>query len=183
MVPKTEKQNLDVVAIAEQYYKVDKKVPYLLNNITRWTGKIEIPIIATNVFQICEAKQNSGKTIWIGINSEVNQNEWKISGLRTKEDKSGHFNHATLFFYSDWLGGNETGKRVGYTNWKDANPNGNCAYLFTKVTTFNNHDFDAIQIVSVSDRSWEQGEMGRRDLLDQLGAQLVHNLPVRRGCC
>ena len=32
VVPKTEKQNLDVVAIAEQYYKVDKKVPYLLNN-------------------------------------------------------------------------------------------------------------------------------------------------------
>ena len=63
MVPKTEKQNLDVVAIAEQYYKVDKKVPYLLSNTTRWTGKIEIPIIATNVFQICEAKQNSGKTI------------------------------------------------------------------------------------------------------------------------
>ena len=26
-----------------------------------------------------------------------------------------------------------TGKRVGYTNWKDASPNGNCAYLFTKV--------------------------------------------------
>ena len=63
VVPKTEKQNLDVVAIAEQYYKVDKKVPYLLSNTTRWTGKIEIPIIATNVFQICEAKQNSGKTI------------------------------------------------------------------------------------------------------------------------
>ena len=30
--------------------------------------------------QICEAKQNSGKTIWIGINSDVNMNEWKISG-------------------------------------------------------------------------------------------------------
>ena len=72
---------------------------------------------------------------------------------------------------------------MGYTNWKDANPNGNCAYLFTKVTTFKNHDFVAVYTFSVSDRSWEQGEMGGRDLLDQLGAQLVHNLPVRRGCC
>ena len=45
VVPKTEKQNLDVVAIAEQYYKVEKKVPNLLNNTTRWTGKIEILII------------------------------------------------------------------------------------------------------------------------------------------
>ena len=39
------------------------------------------PIFSTDIFQICEAKQNSGKTIWIGINSEVNQNEWKISGI------------------------------------------------------------------------------------------------------
>ena len=31
------------------------------------------------------------------------------------------------------IGGNMTGKRVAYTNWKDASPNGNCAYLFTKV--------------------------------------------------
>ena len=42
VVPKTEKQNLDVVAIAEQYYKVEKKVPNLLNNTTGWTRKIEI---------------------------------------------------------------------------------------------------------------------------------------------
>ena len=92
----------------------------------------------------------------------------------------GNFSHRYHFdFDPDRLGGNETGKRVGYTNWKDANPNGNCAYLFTKVTTFNNHDFDAIYTFFASDRSWEQGEMGGRDLLDQLGAQLVHNLPVR----
>ena len=39
------------------------------------------------------------------------------------------------------------------------------------------------KFVFLTDRSWEQGEMGRRDLLDQLGAQLVHNLPVRWGCC
>ena len=54
-----------------------------------------------------------------------------MENIRSKKDmtKSGNFD-------PDWLGGNETGKRVGYTNWKDANPNGNCAYLFTKVTTF-----------------------------------------------
>ena len=34
----------------------------------------------TYIKQICEAKQNSGKTIWIGIDSQVNMNEWKISG-------------------------------------------------------------------------------------------------------
>ena len=31
-----------------------------------------------------------------------------------------------------------TGKRVAYTNWKDASPNGNCAYLFTKVSLSDN---------------------------------------------
>ena len=66
MVPKTEKENLDVVAIAEQYYKVrNQMIVYQLTLIVK---------------QICEAKQNSGKTIWIGINSEVNMNEWQISG-------------------------------------------------------------------------------------------------------
>ena len=65
VVPKTEKQNLDVVAIAEQYYKVENQTWVFIN---------------TYIKQICEAKQNSGKTIWIGINSEVNMNEWKISG-------------------------------------------------------------------------------------------------------
>ena len=39
------------------------------------------------------------------------------------------------------------------------------------------------KFVFLADRSWEQGEMGGRDLLDQLGAQLVHNLPVWWGCC
>ena len=38
-----------------------------------------------------------------------------------------------------------TGKRVGYTNWKDASPNGNCAYLFTKVSlqSWSNFSFSA----------------------------------------
>ena len=66
VVPKTEKENLDVVAIAEQYYKV-------------W-NQILVYQLTLIVKQICEAKQNSGKTIWIGINSEVNMNEWQISG-------------------------------------------------------------------------------------------------------
>ena len=108
VVPKTEKQNLDVVAIAEQYYKVENQAWVFINTYTK---------------QICEAKQNSGKTIWIGIDSQVNMNEWKISGENEKTSL-------------EWIwltGGNMTGKRVGYTNWKDASPNGNCAYLFTKV--------------------------------------------------
>ena len=39
------------------------------------------------------------------------------------------------------------------------------------------------KFVFLADRSWEQGEMGGRYLLDQLGAQLVHHLPVWWGCC
>ena len=62
----TEKENLDVVAIAEQYYKVRNQIIVYRSTLI--------------MKQICEAKQNSGKTIWIGINSEVNMNEWKISG-------------------------------------------------------------------------------------------------------
>ena len=50
-------------------------------------------------------------------------NEWQISGGK---DEKGEKRKMTP-------GGNMTGKRVGYTNWKDASPNGNCAYLFTKV--------------------------------------------------
>ena len=77
VVPKTEKENLDVVAIAEQYYKVwAQSVVYQSRLIVK---------------QICEAKQNSGKTIWIGINSDVNMNEWKISGgkkLKKQEKKN-----------------------------------------------------------------------------------------------
>ena len=70
-----------------------------------------------------------------------------------------------------------TGKRVGYTNWKDASPNGNCAYLFTKVrqSLSDNNSFFC------SDRSWQQGQVGGRHLLHQLRAQPVHHLPVRRG--
>ena len=69
VVPKTEKQNLDVVAIAEQYYKVENQTRVFINTYPK---------------QICEAKQNSGKTIWIGIDSQVNMNEWKISGENEK---------------------------------------------------------------------------------------------------
>ena len=43
--------------------------------------------VISSVNQICEAKQNSGKTIWIGINSEVNMNEWKISGEEGNKGK------------------------------------------------------------------------------------------------
>ena len=41
---------------------------------------------------------------------------------------------------NEWkiIGGNSSGKSVGYTNWKDSNPSGNCAYLFTKVPVDNN---------------------------------------------
>ena len=97
VVPKSEKNNLDVVEIAEQYYKVCYIISLLENDL---------------FFKECKAKQNSGKTIWIGAMSKVNMNEWKI------------------------IGGNWTGKSVGYTNWKDASPSGNCAYLFTKVIRF-----------------------------------------------
>ena len=128
VVPKTEKENLDVVAIAEQYYKV-------------WNKKVQID--ANFQKQICEAKQNSGKTIWIGINSEVNMNEWQISGEKREKwqlKKMTHF--VCVKKLKRWQqGGNMTGKRVGYTNWKDASPNGNCAYLFTKVSWQSWSDF------------------------------------------
>ena len=73
MVPKTEKENLDVVAIAEQYYKVRNQIVVYQSTLI--------------VKQICEAKQNSGKTIWIGINSEVNMNEWQISGKGERQKR------------------------------------------------------------------------------------------------
>ena len=52
-----------------------------------------------------------------------------------------------------------TGKRVAYTNWKDASPNGNCAYLFTKVRQSfgDNHSLKSNKELFCSDRSWEQG--------------------------
>jgi len=73
VVPRNEKENLEVVDIAEDYY------------------------------QVCKAKQNSGKTIWLGVKAEEGSNDWKTTN----------------------------GTSVSYFNWKD-NAFGNCAYLFTK---------------------------------------------------
>ena len=35
--------------------------------------------LADNYYKTCKAEENSGKTIWLGVEAELNSQEWKVT--------------------------------------------------------------------------------------------------------
>ena len=83
--------------------------------------------------KVCKAKQNSGKTIWLGVKAEEGSNDWKVAAITVMihiiiADKTVSNKIITKCLQTT------NGTSVSYFNWKD-NAFGNCAYLFTKVAS------------------------------------------------
>ena len=82
---------------------------------------------------MCKAKQNSGKTIWLGVKAEEGSNDWKVAAITVMI----HVIHAEKTVSNKSITKclqTTNGTSVSYFNWKD-NAFGNCAYLFTKVAS------------------------------------------------
>ena len=96
---------------------------------------------------MCKAKQNSGKTIWLGVKAEEGSNDWKVAAITVMihiiiADKTVSNKIITKCLQTT------NGTSVSYFNWKD-NAFGNCAYLFTKLV----HHFKSVIIITDSGSS------------------------------
>ena len=75
---------------------------------------------------MCKAKQNSGKTIWLGVSAVEASNGWKVVVIVVVIGVAIYIIMVTMFQTPN-------GSTPSYFNWKDNSALGNCAYLFTKV--------------------------------------------------
>ena len=83
--------------------------------------KARCAIIMMMTHQVCKAKQNSGKTIWLGVSAVEASNEWKVVVI------------VVIYIIMVTMFQTPNGSTPSYFNWKDNSALGNCAYLFTKV--------------------------------------------------
>ena len=94
------------------------------------TENLAVFELANRYYRTCKADENSGKTIWLGVEAELVSEKWKVGQTNTLMDSLSLkllTKMLNYFFYNQ----TSDGQQISYNNFKSSNQFGNCAYLFT----------------------------------------------------